>query len=213
MRFWQQHFRIKYKSIFIKYKNSLGLFKFAKKTATNFDNYTLSPITLDDTNIFFELIENNRERISTYFPGIVGFTKTLEETKAHIEERIAGAESGKYMIYLITDTSNNKIAGVVQMKDIDFNARKREFGIFIDEAYLKQGIATKSILASIDYCFNNLKLNKVFVRIAEENTASRGVAEKCGFKVEGILRQDFMTSDGKLIDLYYYGLLKEEFTK
>lgn len=179
----------------------------------NFDNYTLSPITLDDTNIFFELIENNRERISTYFPGIVGFTKTLEETKAHIEERIAGAESGKYMIYLITDTSNNKIAGVVQMKDIDFNARKREFGIFIDEAYLKQGIATKSILASIDYCFNNLKLNKVFVRIAEENTASRGVAEKCGFKVEGILRQDFMTSDGKLIDLYYYGLLKEEFTK
>ena len=176
----------------------------------NFDNYTIRPITLDDSDGFFQLVEINKGRISTYFPGIVTKTTTLEETKVHIAERIEGAEKGKYMIYLIVDNLKKQFAGVIQLKDIDTNAKKREFGFFVDSEYENKGIATKSILAACDFCFNTLNLNKVFMRIAEENTASRRVAEKCGFKVEGIMRNDFMTSDGKLINLFYYGLLKEE---
>jgi ribosomal-protein-serine acetyltransferase len=156
-------------------------------------------------------VENNKHRISTYFPGIVTKTTTLEETKTHIAERIEGAEKGQYMIYLIIDTLTKKFAGVIQLKDIDTNARKREFGFFVDSNYEKKGIATKSILAASNFCFNTLNLNKVFMRIAEENIASRRVAEKCGFMVEGIMRNDFMTSDNKLINLFYYELLKEEF--
>ena len=175
------------------------------------DNFIIRPITLEDAADFFQLVENNRPRISTYFPGIVSVTKTLEETKSQIAERIEGAEKGKYMIYLIVDKPAGKIVGVVQLKDIDFNARKREFGFFVDQDFERKGIATQSILSASDYCFNTLNLNKVFMRIAEENTASRRVAEKCGFKVEGVLRNDFMTSEGKLIDIFYYGLLKDEF--
>jgi RimJ/RimL family protein N-acetyltransferase len=176
----------------------------------NFDHYSIRPITMEDASGFFNLVENNKERISTYFPGIVTKTNTLEDTKAHVQERISGAAQDKYMIYLIIDNLTNKPIGVVQLKDIDTNAKKREFGFFIDGDYVKKGIATKSILVASDYCFDTLGLNKVFMRIAEENTASRRVAEKCGFKVEGVLRDDFMTSDGQLIDIFYYGLLKEE---
>lgn len=178
-----------------------------------FDNYALRPITLDDASEFFQMVENNKHRIETYFPGIVSKTKTIEETKTHIAERIEGAEKGKYMIYLIIDNPTKKFVGVVQLKDIDTNAKKRELGFFVISNYEKKGIATKAIIAASDFCFNTLNLNKVFMRIAEENTASRRVAEKCGFKVEGKLRDDFTTSDGKLITLFYYGLLKNEFNK
>jgi ribosomal-protein-serine acetyltransferase len=176
----------------------------------NFDNYVIRPITLEDAADFFQLVENNRQRISTYFPGIVTKTNTLEETITHIAERIEGADKGKYMIYLIIEIPTNKMIGVVQLKDIDTNAKKREFGFFVDSNYERKGIATKSILTASNFCFNTLNLNKVFMRIAEENTASRRVAEKCGFKIEGVMRNDFMTNDGKLINLFYYGLLKEE---
>jgi RimJ/RimL family protein N-acetyltransferase len=176
-----------------------------------FDNYTIRPITQDDAAHFFQLVENNRPRISAYFPGIVSKTTTLEHTRTHIAERIAGAATGKYMIYLVVDNLTQKIAGVVQLKDIDTNARKRELGFFVDSNYEKKGIATKSILAACGFCFNKLNLNKVFMRIAEENAASRRVAEKCGFRIEGKLRDDFTTSEGKLITLFYYGLLRNEF--
>ena len=33
-------------------------------------------------------------------------------------------------------------------------------------------------------------------------------AEKNKFKVEGVLRKDFKTSEGKLIDVMYYGLIQ-----
>jgi RimJ/RimL family protein N-acetyltransferase len=176
-----------------------------------FDNFTIRPITTEDAVAFFQLVESNKHRISTYFPGIVTKTTTLEETKSHIAERLAGASRGKYMIHLIIDNLTNAIAGVIQLKDIDTNAKKREFGFFVDSKYERKGIATKSILLALDHCFNSLDLNKIFMRIAEENTASRRVAEKCGFTVEGVLRDDFTTSEGKLINLFYYGLLKKEF--
>ncbi|MCL5028997.1 MAG: GNAT family N-acetyltransferase [Bacteroidetes bacterium] len=52
-------------------------------------------------------------------------------------------------------------------------------------------------------------MNKVFLRIAEDNISSRRVAEKNGFIVEGILRQDFNISEGERIDVIYYGLLNQ----
>lgn len=83
----------------------------------NFDNFTIRPITLEDANAFYLRVDKNRERISTYFPGIVRFTTTLEDTKVHIAERISDAAIGKYMIMLIIDTTSNAIAGAIQMKD------------------------------------------------------------------------------------------------
>jgi RimJ/RimL family protein N-acetyltransferase len=53
-----------------------------------------------------------------------------------------------------------------------------------------------------------LKLNKLYLRVSGDNKASQRVAEKNGFRTEGTLRSDFKTSDGKLIDLIYYGLLR-----
>jgi RimJ/RimL family protein N-acetyltransferase len=51
-------------------------------------------------------------------------------------------------------------------------------------------------------------LNKIFMRIAEDNVSSRRVAEKNEFKIEGVLRKDFKTAEGKLIDVVYYGLIQ-----
>ena len=174
------------------------------------DTFTLRPITLADTESFFNAVSANRDRISTYFPGIVTKTNTLEETRTHIEERIAGADEGKYMIWLIVENRTDKIAGVIQNKDIDFNARKRELGYWVDSNYLGQGLATRAISAICKYNFEELQLNKMFMRIAEENAASRRVAEKCGFVLEGVMRNDFMTSGQKLIDIFYYGLIKSD---
>jgi RimJ/RimL family protein N-acetyltransferase len=48
----------------------------------------------------------------------------------------------------------------------------------------------------------------VYARVAPDNLASCKVLENCGFQREGLLRQDFRTHDGRLIDLYLYGRLK-----
>ena len=175
-----------------------------------FDNYTIRPIRLSDTEAYFELVNSNLSRISDYFPGIIKFTGDIETTRDHIKDRIAGEEKGNYMIYLLVENESDKLIGVIQLKDIDQNAGKREMGMFIDKDFTNKGLMTKCVSMAADYCFNELDLNKVFLRIAMDNVASRRVAEKSGFEVEGILRHDFKTSAGKLIDAVYYGKLKSD---
>jgi RimJ/RimL family protein N-acetyltransferase len=45
----------------------------------------------------------------------------------------------------------------------------------------------------------------VFLRTHESNVGSRKVAERNGFKVEGIIRKDYKTTKGEIVDLLYYG--------
>lgn len=65
-----------------------------------------------------------------------------------------------------------------------------------------------AIQQAIDNAFSNLNLNKVYCRVATDNTASNKVAIKNGFQLEGVLKQEFRIHDGSLIDLNYYGRLK-----
>ena len=44
----------------------------------------------------------------------------------------------------------------------------------------------------------------------EDNYASIRVNEKCGFKLEGRMREEYLTKDGLLKDRLYFGLLKDE---
>ncbi len=61
---------------------------------------------------------------------------------------------------------------------------------------------------AINIAFNEVGLNKVYCRVAPNNIASNRVAQKNGFELEGVLKQEFRIQDGSLIDLNYYGLLK-----
>ena len=51
---------------------------------------------------------------------------------------------------------------------------------------------------------------KLFLRTSPANTDACLLAEKCGFEIEGLLRKDYKTTSGELVDLRYYGLLNSQ---
>lgn len=177
------------------------------------DEYELRLLTMDDCGNFLDLVNRNRERISTYFPGIVSHCDSIDQLRKHLEERIAESPKGKYAICLIFGPSDGKPIGVIQLKDIDWNAMKRELGYFIDKDYENKGIMSRCIITLLDQTFNEQDLNKVFLRIDIKNTASRKMAEKCGFRQEGLMLMDFKTYANEYVDSVYYGLLKKDFQK
>ena len=50
-------------------------------------------------------------------------------------------------------------------------------------------------------------MNKIYVKISPDNATARVVAAKLGFKTEGILRKEFKTETGELVDLEYLGMV------
>lgn len=170
-----------------------------------FDNFTIRLLTIDDLDAYFHLIEKNRERLEDFFSGTVSKTKTFEDTKNFLLDIVQRVKDKTYFPYLIIDDSTQKIAGFVDLKNIDWNIPKSEMGLFIDKDYANQGISTKAFKLFCDFCFTEYKFQKLFLRTHHNNTFARRVAEKCGFEKEGNIRRDYRTTSGEIVDLIYYG--------
>ncbi len=68
---------------------------------------------------------------------------------------------------------------------------------------------TASCRAVINYCFNELNVNRITIECATENARSRRIPERLGFKLEGIIRQVERLGDA-YVDHAFYGLLRSE---
>ncbi|NOT36633.1 MAG: GNAT family N-acetyltransferase [Saprospiraceae bacterium] len=170
-----------------------------------FSNFTIRPLTINDLDAYFRLVDKNRKRLEDFFTGTVSKTKTFEDTKQFLLDIVQRSKDRTYFPYIIIDNSNQKIAGFIDLKNIDWNIPKSEMGLYIDEDYANQGISTKAFGVFCEHCFSEHKFQKLFLRTHQNNTYARKVAENCGFQIEGTIRRDYKTTSGEIVDLIYYG--------
>lgn len=82
-------------------------------------------------------------------------------------------------------------------------------GYWIDSRVAGRGIMTTAVAMATDHAFWSVGVHRVEVNIRPENTASRRIVEKLGFREEG-LRQRFLHIDGDWRDHISYALVREE---
>lgn len=175
---------------------------------THWKTETISTITPQE---FYALIEKNRNHIRKTFPVTLSSCRDLQATEKFIAEA-ADNEAWKDNYYFyIRNTESNVLIGYVVIKNIDNKVAKCELAYFIDSDFEGKGIITKAIANTLDFCFGELKMNKVTICTSKENTASQQIALKHGFIKEGVLRQEFKSSEGVLEDVLYFGLLKQDY--
>ena len=68
---------------------------------------------------------------------------------------------------------------------------------------------TEAVQLTVDYLLATKKRNRIQLVIVPENAASRRIAEKCGFVLEGTLRGAFF-NDGRNQDVVIYSLLRDD---
>lgn len=78
-----------------------------------------------------------------------------------------------------------------------------------DPRYAGHGYTTEAVHLLVDYLFGTKKKNRIQLVIVPENTASKRIAEKCGFAYEGRLRGAFF-NDGRNHDVDLFGLLRAD---
>ena len=87
-----------------------------------------------------------------------------------------------------------------------------EMGWIYNRSFWRQGYAYESCKAVIDYAFAELKAHKVFAE-AIDAVKSVGLMQKLGMQHEGIQRSQTKDNHGNWADLYFYGLLKDDWRK
>jgi [ribosomal protein S5]-alanine N-acetyltransferase len=81
-----------------------------------------------------------------------------------------------------------------------------ELGYFIGEKFWNKGITSRAVKLITDFGFYELNIVKIYAGIFEFNHPSMRVLEKCGFKLEGILKKSII-KNGKICDEYRYGMV------
>lgn len=119
-------------------------------------------------------------------------------------------ETGKVVQMIICLADTDQPVGSVYVRDIDMTHRKAEYGIFIGEENARgKGIGTAAARLMLQYCYEELKLHRVYLRAYADNMAAICSYEKAGFVQEGLLKDD-VCIDGVYRDIVWMGAVKNE---
>ncbi len=114
-------------------------------------------------------------------------------------------------IFAICKLSNNEHIGNVGLGKINYISRHCMFNIFIaDNSYKSKGIGTEATKLILEFAFNRLNMNKVYLQTSERFIEANKMYQKIGFKKEGVLREHYY-SNGNYEDKVIYSILKREY--
>lgn len=96
--------------------------------------------------------------------------------------------------------------------DVAIHAKglEAELGWMFDPAYGGQGYATEAVRATIELCFDQLKLRRIHAGCFADNTASWRLMERLRLRREEHGRSTALHCDGTWHDSFTYALLREE---
>ncbi|WP_257350360.1 GNAT family N-acetyltransferase [Pseudalkalibacillus decolorationis] len=133
----------------------------------------------------------------------------IEDTYEKAIKKLDKRDAGEFSIY--TQEENPKHIGLICYRELNIVARRCTLGIGIgDKEYWGNGFGSDAMKALINYLFQTMNLNRVQLDTWSGNVRAIRSYEKCGFVVEGRLRNHAYI-DGKYYDTIVMGLLKEEF--
>jgi [ribosomal protein S5]-alanine N-acetyltransferase len=111
---------------------------------------------------------------------------------------------------LVILTPDGELAGHIEFfKPVAYwDAFELSYQLY-DDRFAGRGYTTEAVQLLVDYLFATKKQHRIHLVIVPENTASRRVAEKCGFVLEGTARGAFF-NDGRNQDVLLYSLLRPD---
>ncbi len=102
-----------------------------------------------------------------------------------------------------------ELIGGIGMDNWNQATKRAQVGYWIIKEFEGKGIINKCLLKFIDFLFDKTGLNKIEIHFVTANKRSAKVAQRLGFKTEGIIRQSIIRN-GMSEDLVISGLLKSE---
>jgi ribosomal-protein-serine acetyltransferase len=154
----------------------------------------------------FELVDQNRFHLRQWL-GWVDSNQSVTDSRNFIRgalQQFANNNGFQAGIWF-----RRSLAGTIGFNYIDWHNSRTEFGYWLGAPFQGHGLVTRACRALIDYTFDELRLNRVEILCAAENTRSRAIPERLGFTQEGIFRQAEWLYD-HFVDLVAYSMLAED---
>ena len=164
---------------------------------------TLRQVREADVDALYDAHTNIRNR-GAYFPlGVMSQPAFRGEFAEHgFWQKTEGM--------LVIESPEGQIVGHIEFfRPVSYwDAFELSHQLYSDQ-YAGRGFVTEAVQLLVDYLFGAKKEHRIHLVIVAENGASRRIAEKCGFVLEGTVRGAFF-NDGRNQNVLLYSLLRTD---
>ncbi|HKE66647.1 MAG TPA: GNAT family protein [Micromonosporaceae bacterium] len=129
------------------------------------------------------------------------------DTAAHWCRRMADWTSGDHATWAVVDRDSDAFLGCVSIHSVNRVQSDAEIGYRVAPHSRGRGVATEAVAAATVWAFDHLALVRIELAHAVPNPASCVVAERAGYRLEGVLRQSFVYGDGQRYDEHLHARL------
>jgi RimJ/RimL family protein N-acetyltransferase len=109
--------------------------------------------------------------------------------------------------FLAFERSTGRLVGGIGLHRTDWDLPKTEVGYWIRTSEAGKGYVTESVQTLVAWALSGLGAQRVELVTEDTNVASRSVAERCGFVLEGVLHNVLRGPDGSLRNSCIYARL------
>lgn len=164
---------------------------------------TLRPVRETDLEAMYAAHVEIRNR-GAFFP--LGVQSEPAFRRSFAENGFWEREEGTLLIM----TAEGEMAGHIEFFKpvVYWDAFELSYCLYADR-FAGQGFTTEAVQLLVDYLFGAKKQHRIHLVIVPENAASRRIAEKCGFALEGTARGAFFNG-GRNHDVVLYSLLRTD---
>ena len=138
----------------------------------------------------FEAVEASRAELERWLSFMHPQPPTLEELDLNLRKNRARFLLREALNYELFLRSSGVFVGRTGFVRLDWALHKFEMGYWLDSRFTGQGLMLEAVQTLTQMAFSTLKARRVEILCDVRNTGSRQVAEKAGFTLEGILKNN-----------------------
>ena len=135
--------------------------------------------------------------------------RDVGETAARIRQSLEISPRWHAAAFAALLREGGQLVGMVNYHQRVPAHRRLGVGWILARPWWQQGLAREATGALLDHCFTGLGAHRVEAQIEPDNRASLRLAERLGFRREGLMR-DWAFVDGKPRDVLLYALLRPD---
>lgn len=155
----------------------------------------------EDVKLAYEYLNDSETK--RLLVNKIPYPTILEQEEKWFESLIDSKETYNFAI---EDLETGKYIGGCGINSINWLHRTATIGIFIGEKnYWGKGYGTDAVETLVKFIFEQMNLNKIKLNVFSFNERAKKCYEKCGFKVEGVLKEELFR-DGQYYDIYLMAL-------
>ena len=173
------------------------------------ESVVVRPYRESDAQALFEAVVESRDHIRPWLP-FADEHQTVDESRNWILQQMASWILRDDLMLGIWEQASDRYLGGTGLHPHDWVIGYFEIGYWIRVSAEGHGYIAESVRLLTDYAFDYLKANRLEIRCDELNARSAAIPKRLGYVLEGRLRNDLATTDGRLRNTLIFSLIPED---